>query len=200
MMTDYLPCKFPRLRDDPSYRKIPADPNHPIDLYNCVAHALGKTDALWGPQHKWLPELNRRPEAPDHLNSYIEFFEYHDYRKCSDVFDVQPEHFAFEEGVEKVALYVKKKMAKSANGFRYLQCAHVAKQLPSGRWSSKNNQFHIFEHALESLESDDRNDAPIPPAIPDECKEPHPEGGLVVHQPINDWCLALIMTRRRVNG
>ena len=47
-------------------------------------------------------------------------------------FGVQPAHCAFEKGIEKVALYVKKKMEKSANEVNYLQCAHVAKQLPVG--------------------------------------------------------------------
>jgi hypothetical protein len=204
MSRHYLFCKFPRLRNDSHFRIIDPDPSHPNEKYNCYAYALGKTNAFLStlplPGHEWPTQVNRRPDSPDHLESYVELFEFHGYRRCSEASEVQSADCALEKGVEKVALYVKKKVRKSANGANYLECAHIAKQLPSGRWSSKNERFDIFEHALESLESDDADDSATRPVIPSECKEPRPDGGFDVHLPINDWRLALIMSRCAVLG
>jgi hypothetical protein len=84
----------------------------------------------------------------------------------------------------------------TANQTVYLQCPHVAKQLPSGRWSSKNNEFEIFEHSPESLESEGDTSPPKP--TPDECKEPLGGGAALVHRPLNFGRMALVMSRDMV--
>jgi hypothetical protein len=195
MSRQHLLCAFPKLRNDSLFRIIDPDPSHPIHKYNCFAYALGETEAFWGPQHTWPQELNPRLDSPDHIDSYIELFEYYKYERCSEIFGVRPDHLDFGEGVDKVALYA---MENSANGVKYLQCPHVAKQLPSGRWSSKNNQFDIFEHALESLESEPGN--AIPQAYADECKETHPDGVTITYRLQNCGQLVLVMSRHILNG
>jgi hypothetical protein len=71
----------------------------------------------------------------------------------------------------------------------------VAKQLPSGRWASKNNQFDIFEHSVESLESEPGAVASPFQAAPEECRETLPDGEIIVHLPLNFGRLALVMSR-----
>jgi hypothetical protein len=195
MNVQYIFCKYPKLRNDKMFKLIDPYPGQPLSKYNCFAYALGKTDAFWAYNAEWPPDVPRRPEFPDHIDGYIELFTTFGYASCSALSGVRPDHFDQEEGLEKVALYAKE---NSANGITYLQCPHVAKQLPSGNWSSKNNQFDIFEHAPESLESE--SGSTNPHASPTECREPRPDGGFYIHQPMNYGRVVLVMSRSAMGG
>jgi hypothetical protein len=138
-----------------------------------------------------------RPEFPDYLDDYIDLFACYQYNKLSEPFDFRPGHAAFEEGVEKIALFVRVRV--NDGGIQFFQCPHVAKQLPSGLWSSKVSGFEIFEHALTSLES--QPDAPQSndkiEAVPNECKETLPGGDNYINTPLKYGQVALIMSRRK---
>jgi len=190
MCRHFLFCKFPKLRNDDCFKLIEPDPSHPLDQYNCWAYALGKIDAIWAYNAAWPQDVTRRPDFPDHIDSYIEMLVYFGYARCSPLLGVRPEHFDPEEGVEKVALYATE---KTANGVTYLWCPHVSKQLSSGRWSSKNNIFDIFEHAPESLESEPGS--AVHKTHPDECKQSQPDGSILIHTPMNFGHIALVMSR-----
>jgi hypothetical protein len=194
MSKQHLFCQFPKLKNDSQFVIIDPHPDAPIDKYNCFAYALEQTGAFWAPEREWPKEVPARLNYPNHLDSYIELFECFGYVRCCPPFGVRPEQQALDPDVEKIALYARE---RTANNVRYLQCPHAAKQLPSGLWSSKNNQFEIFVHALESLESE--SDSAATQASPPECIEPRPGGGTYTRTPLNFGRIALIMSRRSLN-
>ena len=63
------------------------------------------------------------------LAAYVAAFGTLDYDGCADG--------SLEEGFEKVAIY------ESTSGY----VAHMARQLPTGRWTSKIGQLEDIEHA-----------------------------------------------------
>jgi len=106
--------------------------------YNCVAWAVADTARWWEPgrglQHYyWPPELPR-----DHtLATYIQIFTASGYVPCANA-DLVP-------GLEKLAIFV------DSDG----DPAHVARQLPSGAWTSKLGEWEDIEHpALTALEGE----------------------------------------------
>ncbi len=200
MSRQTLCCQFPKLKNDARFRIIEPDPGAPLDRYNCWAYALGKTDAFWAYNAEWPPGADRRPDFPDHLDACIAMMQFFGYAPCSAPFGHRLEHFQAAPGVEKVALYVKK--SQNAQGTPYNSCPHVAKQLPSGQWASKNNIFEIFEHSPESLESeaDFELDEPWSRDHPDECKEKLASGSTYIWRPLNFGRLALVMRRPASSG
>ena len=95
--------------------------------YNCIAWAAGETHRWWSPDldSYWPPEV-----PMDYgLAAYVAAFRTLGYERCSDGF--------LQEGFEKVAIY------ESASGF----VVHMARQLPTGRWSSKLGGLQDIEHA-----------------------------------------------------
>jgi len=99
--------------------------------YNCVAWALGLDKGNWWPSEDdyWPPEL---PKILS-IEAFESAFTILGFEKCA------------QRGVEKncikIALYVK-------DGFP----RHVARQLPSGRWSSKlGTEYDIAHHSLQDL-------------------------------------------------
>lgn len=127
---NWLEHLFPKLRDT-GYRVIaPSDP-----VYNCIAWAIGGTDAWWWPsadqsQADW-PEDVPREET---LNAIQAAFEARGFRVCDT--DV------FEEGFEKVALFAMPAGTPT----------HVALQSNEIAWTSKLGQLECIEHALHDLE------------------------------------------------
>jgi hypothetical protein len=195
-----LCCQFPKLKHDSGFRIIEPAADVPLERYNCWAYALGKTDTFWAYNAEWPLVVDRRPSFPDHLDACTEMMQYFGYAVCSAPFGHRPENFQAEQGVEKVALYVRQN--RNAQGTSYQSCPHVAKQLPSGHWASKNNIFEIFEHAPESLESepDAGLDEPWLQNDPEECKERRANGFTFIWRPLNFGRLALVMSRQATSG
>ena len=129
-----LEMLFPRLRGQPYRVTSPADPD-----YNCIAWALGESDGWWSPvedpEHLWpigLPSVSNGDTRLTVSDIRI-VFEHLGFVSCVDG--------ELVDGIEKIALYA------SDGEFR-----HVARQLPSGRWTSKLGGDRDIEHSLNGIE------------------------------------------------
>ena len=100
--------------------------------YNCIAWAAGVADEWWWPDpmgtNPW-PTGVRREES---VAAFIELFQSFGYVPCPDD--------SLEAGFEKVALYALAGAPK-----------HAARQLASGRWTSKLGPLEDIEHSLDGL-------------------------------------------------
>jgi hypothetical protein len=104
------------------------------DTYNCVAWVQRDTRRQWDPDFYWPPGVPKPAlgDSENDLPNYIALFESVGFELC-DGSDLEP-------GYLKIAIYA------TGNEFH-----HVAKQLPSGGWSSKGSMdLHDFRH--EQLE------------------------------------------------
>jgi hypothetical protein len=124
MRRSALESAFPNLR-----ASVYGITSPPSPTYNCIAWAAGDDQQWWEP----IPHLKGvywPPDAPMSLllESYIRAFECQGYELC--VGD------ALEAGCEKVAIYA------SAEGLP----THAARQLSSGRWTSKLGKAEDIEH------------------------------------------------------
>ena len=113
---------FPHLKNSGFEITSPATP-----YYNCIAWAAEDTSAWWWPdamnQCFW-PSNVPREESKD---AFVKAFETLRYKVCDDS--------SYEEGYEKIAIYL-------ANG----EPQHAARQLDSGKWTSKLGRDHDIEH------------------------------------------------------
>ena len=102
--------------------------------YNCIAWAAGENSRWWWPDFQyvcyWPDNLARGDES---ILNFIKLFEGLGYFVCEDGH--------LEDEFEKVVLY--------ANGD---SVKHAARQLPSGKWTSKLGSNIDIEHTLEGLE------------------------------------------------
>ncbi len=100
--------------------------------YNCIAWAAGVTDRPWWPieQKPYYWPLKPRIES---LQSFVEAFEQLGYEICSNS-DLEP-------NLEKVAIYV------DEDG----EPTHMARQLTTGKWTSKCGDWEDISHTLEGL-------------------------------------------------
>jgi hypothetical protein len=121
-----LVAKFPRLGAGHLELTSPRD-----IAYNCIAYAAGDTERCWHPSDfaclYWPGGYTE-----DGMDAWIAAFETLGYAPC--------ESAELEPGIEKVAIY--------AQGEWPL---HAARQLPSGRWTSKLGDKEDIEHDLEGL-------------------------------------------------
>lgn len=107
--------------------------------YNCIAWAAGDVANWWWPTTgpadvpRFWPDGAPREET---LAAFILAFGTLDFAPADNE--------ALELGVEKVALFV------DANGMP----THAARQLPTGRWTSKLGFSEDLEHDLHALEGD----------------------------------------------
>jgi hypothetical protein len=103
--------------------------------YNCIAWAAGDTDNWWWPSlrvdEEFWPLGVARVET---LDAFRDAFASIGYRVCAER--------ELEPGFEKIALYA----ADQGNP------KHAARQLSSGRWTSKLGFLEDIEHALHDLE------------------------------------------------
>ena len=104
-------------------------------VYNCAAWAAAETHRWWDPSSEggyyWPPHTL----AAQSLAALVAAFSTLGYEKCVDA--------RHEPGATKLALYA------DANGLP----THVARQLPSGAWTSKLGASEDIEHStLEGLE------------------------------------------------
>lgn len=97
--------------------------------YNCIAWASEDTEAWWWPdrndQYYWPPSVPRA-ETPD---SFIRAYALQGYSICQSA--------DCEEGFEKIAIYA------DSQG----KPTHAARQLSSGRWTSKLGGMEDIEHS-----------------------------------------------------
>jgi hypothetical protein len=128
-MVAHLEALFPGLRGSAYQVTSPAN-----DVYNCIAWAAGETVRWWWPD---LPPKRYWPAGvvrDETLAAFQQAFESLGYAVCAGE--------ALEAGFEKVALYAQ------ADGFPM----HAARQLSSGRWTSKLGELEDIEHGLRDLE------------------------------------------------
>jgi hypothetical protein len=104
-------------------------------MYNCIAWVASDAEAWWEPDmmnnYFWPADAPREYT----IDAYGKAYETLGFRAC--------EHAEREEGFEKVAIYV------GPDG----EPTHAARQLESGRWTSKLGKLEDIEHAdLEGLD------------------------------------------------
>ena len=112
---------FPRLTNDNHCVKSP-----PTAGYNCIAWAAEDSEHWWQPGTYWLPA--EWPEDDCGLGALEQMFRSLGYENCD--LDV-----SLEAGFLKVALY--------GSGYFY---THAARQLASGKWTSKLGKAEDIEH------------------------------------------------------
>jgi hypothetical protein len=131
-MSDHLPTIFPGLRTAPFQVTSPAD-----HKYNCIAWAANDTSNWWWPVGGtpavvWPSAVARELS----LNTFTAAF-------LTLGFVVGADE-SLEPGFQKVALFA------DAAGTP----THAARQLASGRWTSKLGQAEDIEHELRALEGE----------------------------------------------
>jgi len=116
-----LEALFPGLPNSGYRITSPIDPS-----CNCVGYVLLDID-WWCPNHpdgQWPAGVPR----DDTLDGFVGLFQSQGFELCADD--------ALEPGFEKIALY-----GSPSGAF-----GHVARQLPSGAWSSKLGELEDIEH------------------------------------------------------
>ena len=128
-MSEYLQTLFPGLRTTAFRTTSPAETK-----YNCIAWAANDTSQWWWPVEgaPWPPSAAREMT----LDAFAAAFQTLGYVVGTDE--------TLEPGVEKVALFT------NAAGVP----THAARQLPTGRWTSKLGQAEDIEHNLRALEGE----------------------------------------------
>ena len=103
------------------------------DAYNCVAWAVHDTEAWWWPGDPLLTYWPPGVERAESLPAFRAALATVGLVPCSNA-DV-------EQGFEKVAPFADDQGLPT----------HVARQLPSGRWTSKLGMLQDIEHELNEL-------------------------------------------------
>jgi len=104
----------------------------PDPVYSCIAWAAVATDAWWWPDPRGYDYWPSGIPVQETVDAFQTAFETLGYVVCADG--------TLEAGWEKVALY-------AFNGVP----THAARQLSSGRWTSKLGPEDDIEHELDGL-------------------------------------------------
>lgn len=123
-----LELAFPRLRGS-SYKITSAQ----TPTYNCIAWAAGESERWWEP----LSPAGYWPDGAPHeltVDAYVRAYETVGFTRCADS--------RVEPGYEKIVLYA------SDSGVP----KHAARQLLSGKWTSKLGKGVDIEHTLIALQ------------------------------------------------
>jgi hypothetical protein len=107
----------------------------PTIRYNCFAWAARDSANYWDPLQigkGYFWPLG--PPAFPNLASYVAAYETQRFRECNST--------SLEPGKEKIAIFVD----RAGDPF------HAARQLPSGRWTSKLGDKHDIEHGLADID------------------------------------------------
>lgn len=119
---------FPNIQSQGFRATSPATPD-----YNCIGWAAGEDDRFWWPRpepdYYWPPGVPREVT----LSAFVAAFSTLGYAVCKTP--------SLEKGYEKIAIY-----ADSAG-----LPTHAARQLPSGRWTSKLGCNVDIEHTLMGI-------------------------------------------------
>jgi hypothetical protein len=128
-MVSRLEDLFPGLRGADYSIESPQDP-----AYNCIAHAAGDNKSRWWPdldgQDTWPADVSR----DETVEAFVAAFAAVGYTVCAGE---EP-----EQGFEKVALFADPHGTPT----------HAARQVDSGRWTSKVGELEDILHALRDLE------------------------------------------------
>lgn len=119
---------FPRLRNTGYIVTSPPTPD-----YNCIAWATHDTERWWEPDPFGLYYWPEDAPRSISLEAFVAAFSTKGFSLCDSRLA--------EPGYEKIAIYV------DARG----QPTHAARQLPTGRWTSKLGKCEDIEHELEGL-------------------------------------------------
>jgi len=132
---------FENLNDGEFEITSPFDPK-----YNCIAHAANDNEKWWwavdsanaGNDVFWFNNIPHQPK----LESFVLAFQKLGYQPCKNA--------ELENGFEKVAIYVSAKdEVHSPKGTP----THMARQLSSGKWTSKLGQDVDISHkSLQNIE------------------------------------------------
>jgi hypothetical protein len=118
---------FPGLRGQPYRVTSPPD-----QRYNCIAWAAGDVRNWWWPdafeEDTWPTGVVRAETVEAFRDAFVTL----GYHVCTDD--------NLETGTEKIAIFALADAPK-----------HVARQLPTGRWTSKLGLGEDIEHALQDL-------------------------------------------------
>ena len=131
-MSEYLQTSFPGLRTAPFQVTSPAN-----QKYNCIAWAAADANTWWWPRGDpttivWPPTAVRELT----LDAFTTAFHSLGFVGGADE--------SLEPAIEKVALFADPAGTPT----------HAARQLPSGRWTSKLGQAVDIEHELRALEGE----------------------------------------------
>jgi hypothetical protein len=129
-MVGHIEQVFPGLRG--SGYQVTSPQN---ETYNCIAWAAGDTTNWWWPDAPDNPDSSHWPPGVprmETLESFRHAFAALGYSVCEDD--------QLEAGYEKIALFA---LAGAPT--------HAARQLASGRWTSKLGPMEDIEHALHDL-------------------------------------------------
>lgn len=107
----------------------------PTDRYNCFAWAAGVDDRVWDPDRYWPAGALPGRDLPALAGAFATL----GYAPCP--------HGEPEAGIEKIAIY-----ARLTGALSPARPTHAARQLPSGRWTSKLGADLDVEHDLADLE------------------------------------------------
>jgi hypothetical protein len=123
----FPPECFPNLEGSPYSITSP-----PSARYNCIAWAAEVVSDWWWPDADGIGHWPTDAPREETLEAFIQVFRGLGYEPCAT-----PEA---ESGWQKVALY-------ALDG----EPTHAARQLPSGRWTSKLGPADDIEHDLDAL-------------------------------------------------
>jgi len=104
--------------------------------YNCIAWAAGDTTRWWWPDPAEEGYWPAAAPVQETLVAFVAAFATLGFGRTDSE--------TLEPGVEKVALFAKDGVKPT----------HAARQLPSGRWTSKMGRSEDIEHDLRDLEGD----------------------------------------------
>ena len=123
----FIETQFPLVKNAGYKITSPEDVN-----YNCIAWAAGRNDIFINPHPDYFWPSNLPYSV--RLSVFIKLYKAYGYTPCVDN--------SYEEGFEKIAIYVTENTDI---------VTHTARQLESGKWTSKLGEYKDIEHALEGL-------------------------------------------------
>ena len=126
-----LEIKFPKIKDV-GY-KITSNESK---KYNCISWTIGRDDIwIWpDPRFFWPVNIKRDED----LASFIDFYQLFGYSIS--------ENEELETDFEKITIYINPDTER---------VIHAAKQIESGKWTSKLGPYKDIEHTLDSLTGQD---------------------------------------------
>jgi len=105
--------------------------------YNSIAWAVGEQNRYWWPDSFYIYHWPDDVQREETLESFTQVF-------CSLGYEICNRR-SYERGYEKIAIYV------DLNG----KPTHVARQLRTGKWTSKIDDYEDIEHnSLDGLEGE----------------------------------------------
>ena len=125
------PAEFPGLREG-GYRVTSPEDRR----YNCISWAINDSSRFWWPDRSHFYAWPRTVARTRTLNAFSEMFREFGFKRCDNA--------TLEAGFEKIALFIDE----------IGRPLHAARQLPSGRWTSKMGMQEDIEHDLHDLEGD----------------------------------------------